>query len=166
MAERNESFEVVGVGLHPPGNPKLHGHHLWSDRRWENINKRGQSLGISIRKPASLIYSPLSLRPLKLLPPRGQHEYISAVFRGFFELGLDIDSPRELLDFIQREGLECSALQQALDDATTLHDVEGNELLWGSRRLRMIPTLEYGSERLSGILDERGVESFLNLLFD
>jgi 2-hydroxychromene-2-carboxylate isomerase len=161
---RATDIELVGVGVNPPGNKDYHRRDLWSKERWESLSQVARKIGITINPPGPFPFSSQPLRALWYYRGRDRVEFVSAVFKARFQYGLDLGLEKSLQDFLQAEGVTPHPFLEALDDRSTIQKVEDTSLLWGSRRLRVIPTFESGPERLAGLIDKRGLENFLTLL--
>jgi len=165
-ARRQRTFpmRLVGIGPNPPGNPNLLGRALWCDQRWSALQKLAAQLDITIRKPGMKASSIPALRGLTVYEGSGLPEYVSGVFRAFFRDNVDISIPRNLVDNLQSNGIDPKPLAKALIMPETLRKVEDDLFLWGHERIRTLPTLCYGQERLAGLFDQRGIDNFLILL--
>jgi len=165
-ARRKRSFPMtlIGIGPNPPGNPNLLGRALWSDQRWSALQKLAEQLDITICKPAGKISSLIALRGLTVYEGSALPEYVSGVFRALFRDNIDISIPRSLVDNLQTNGIDPKPLARALMMPETLKKVEDDMFLWGHERIRTLPTLCYGQERLAGLFDQRGIENFMILL--
>jgi len=160
---REQPFQVklVGIGANPPGNPGLLGREFWSDARWSELHAIGHKLGIVINKPPSPSSSQVALRGLSLYEGFGLTDYVSGVFKVFFRDSVDISTSKALVEHLQLNGIDTLPLLNALKDPETLKKVEEDSLLWGHARIRTVPTLEFGAERLAGLFDQRAIDNFL-----
>ena len=157
-------LEFFAIGNHPPDNPNLHNRHRWSPERWQRIREHGKRFGLVINPPAEP--PELTLLPQRALcnyTGTGLREYVTGIFRSHFTHGVNLSSATQISDFLQMEGIDPIPFQLAVKDPETLKLVQEHQHLWGTRRIRMIPTLEIEDERLSGIIDRRGIENFLSL---
>ncbi len=156
-------LEVVAIGPNPPNNSDLLGRNLWGEMRWQALAEKGKTLGLTIRPVEG---SAFSLAPHQALPfyqGIGRQAFMAGVFKGIFELGLDFGHPQTLLNHLQSEGIDTLPLTKALGNPETMAQAKERFLLWNSQRIRMIPLLECGQDRLAGVFDRRGVQNFLNL---
>ncbi len=164
LGSREIPFQLTDIGLDPPGNPSILGRSLWSDVRWNALQKRGKDVGIIISKPTFTEITPNVRRGLLYYSGTSLKEYVSGVFKGVFQSGIDFSSRKVAVDYLQSEGIDPNPFQEALADPTTLEKVEEQSLLWGHERIRTIPTFQFRDERYGGVIDQRGVENFLGLI--
>ena len=157
-------MDFLGIGFYPSDSPNLHNRHLWSRERWAQVKAHGAKVGIEIQAPsgpATLTFLPQ--RALGNYTGSGLREYISGIFRGRFVHDIDLTSTSAINGFLQLEGIDPIPFQRAVNDPNTLKLAQERNYYWGSRRIRLIPTLEIIDERYSGLFDRRGLENFLSL---
>jgi len=164
LKNRDIPMQLHGIGLNPPGNPLMHNRGIWSDQRWEQIKKQSEKLGLFVRKPQFMENSIIPTRGLSKYRGLGLREYVSGVFKAIFREGIDLAKSHSLIDFLQSDGVDVKPLNEALSDPATLEKVKEDTLLWGHDRIRMIPTFQVGDERYAGLVDERGLDNFINLM--
>ncbi|RCK81743.1 MAG: hypothetical protein OZSIB_0877 [Candidatus Ozemobacter sibiricus] len=161
--EKEFPLEVLAVGPNPPSQPDLLGRKLWSDVRWQALAEKGKALGLTIRPVAAEAFSLIPHQGMLFYEGIGRQEYLSGVFKGIFELGLDFGHSQTLLNHLQSEGIDTLPLTKALASPATLSQAKERLQLWDTEHIRVIPALVCGQDRLAGVLDRRGVQNFLNL---
>ncbi|HEY9068993.1 MAG TPA: DsbA family protein [Candidatus Ozemobacteraceae bacterium] len=155
---------LVGIGPNPPGNPRLLGRAFWSDDRWAGLKKLGNQLGLTIERPHPKATSTVARRGLALYEGSALPEYVSGVFRACFRDQVDISNPHTLVEHLQTNGIDPKPLAHAIVLPETLRKAEDDMLSWGHERIRTLPTLRFGQERLAGLFDQRGIDGFLSLM--
>lgn len=160
---RQQPFQMklIGIGPNPPGNPGLLGRELWCDARWAALHAIAEKLDFVINRPSVQASSQVALRGLDMYQGFGLTDYVSGVFKVLFRDNADISTSSELVEHLQANGIDTVPLLSALKEPETLNKVEDDALLWGHARIRTIPTLEFGNERLAGLFDQRAIENFL-----
>ncbi len=160
---RQQPFQMklIGIGPNPPGNPGLLGRELWCDARWAALHAIAEKLDFVINRPSVQASSQVALRGLDMYEGFGLTDYVSGVFKVLFRDNADISTSSELVEHLQANGIDTVPLLSALKEPETLKKVEDDALLWGHARIRTIPTLEFGNERLAGLFDQRAIENFL-----
>lgn len=160
---RQQAFPIklTGIGPNPPGNPGLLGRELWCDSRWTELHAIAEQLGFVIKRPSVQASSQTALRGLSMYEGFGLTDYVSGVFKVLFRDNIDITTPKVLIEHLQSNGIDTMPLANALKDPGTLKKVEDDALLWGHLRIRTIPTLQFGDERLAGLFDQRAIDNFL-----
>ncbi|OQA05725.1 MAG: DSBA-like thioredoxin domain protein [bacterium ADurb.Bin374] len=160
---RQQPFQMklIGIGPNPPGNPGLLGRELWCDARWAALHAIAEKLDFVINRPSVQASSQVALRGLDMYEGFGLTDYVSGVFKVLFRDNADISTSSELVEHLQANGIDTVPLLSALKEPETLNKVEDDALLWGHARIRTIPTLEFGNERLAGLFDQRAIENFL-----
>lgn len=160
---RQQPFQMklIGIGPNPPGNPGLLGRELWCDARWAALHAIAEKLDFVINRPLVQASSQVALRGLDMYQGFGLTDYVSGVFKVLFRDNADISTSSELVEHLQANGIDTVPLLSALKEPETLKKVEDDALLWGHARIRTIPTLEFGNERLAGLFDQRAIENFL-----
>jgi len=165
LQKKNIPLEFLAIGPNPPANKLLLGRKLWSDVRWEAISEHGKSEGLIVHKPASTAMNVFPHRGLPFYEGVGVVEYISGIFKGIFALRLDFSTTRQIQTHLQSEGIDSLPYNNACEVPNTQEQAEEKFLLWGERRIRTLPTLEFGQDRIAGVFDPRGVENFISISF-
>ncbi|NLI76910.1 MAG: hypothetical protein GX442_10775 [Candidatus Riflebacteria bacterium] len=163
LREKDFPVEMLAIGANPPANPALLGRSLWSEKRWQAIGEHGKAIGLTIRRPPAELTTNYPQQALPYYDGIGMREFVSAVFKGIFALGLDFSNTLTLQNHLQSEGVDTLPFTKAMADPAAARQAEDLTLLWGSHRIRTIPLLEAGSERLAGVFDKRSVDNFLTL---
>ncbi|MDN5279266.1 MAG: hypothetical protein PWR01_3231 [Clostridiales bacterium] len=165
---KNKQITVcpIEVGLFPPGNTKFHFREIWGDPRWNRLIQDADKLGLRISKLDKYVSSLFVSRAIEAYGSASAEDYISSVFRGVFLTGINISLPNSVRMHLQSEGLDSSIFATAIENPATEKKALDHQLLWGSKRLRQVPTLEYDSERYSGFMDSIGLERYLRAIVD
>jgi len=156
----------IEIGLFPSGTTKFHFRELWAEPRWNRLIADAKSVGLSIYKPEKYVSSLNAARAIEKYGPANASDYITSVFKGFFQKRIDISLPTSLKMYLQSEGIDSGVLSSAIEDEKTEKKALENQLLWGHDRIRMVPTIELDGERYSGFVDLQSLERFLRSVID
>ncbi len=160
------SLMPIEIGLFPSGTTKFHFRELWAEPRWNRLIADAKSVGLSIYKPEKYVSSLNAARAIEKYGPANASDYITSVFKGFFQKRIDISLPTSLKMYLQSEGIDSGVLSSAIEDEKTEKKALENQLLWGHDRIRMVPTIELDGERYSGFVDLQSLERFLRSVID
>ncbi len=156
----------IEIGYSSLGNTKYHFREIWSEERWARLIEDAKKLGLRMSQPSKYVSGLQAARALEVYNGSEIVDYISSVFRGVFFTGTDISQVNALRIHLQSEGVDSSGFSAALETPSTLKAAEDNQLLWGHKRIRTVPTLEFESERYSGFVEESGLERYLRAILD
>lgn len=162
----NASILPIEVGLFPTGNTKFHFRDVWAEPRWQRLIADAAKLDLIISKPINYVSGTNAASAIEAYGKANAEDYISSVFRGVFLARIDISLPNSLRMHLQSDGLDSSIFAAAIDNATSLKAAQEQQLLWGSKRLRQVPTIEYDEERYSGFMDTIGLERYLRSILE
>ncbi len=160
------SIAPIETGLFPTGNTKYHFREIWGEPRWKRLIEDARSCGLNISIPDKYVSSINASRAIESFGAANVSDYITSVFRAVFMSRIEISLPNSLRLHLQSEGIDSSIFAAALEDPDTEKKALDNTLLWGHKRIRMIPTIELEDERLSGFIDKGSLERFLRGVLD
>ena len=155
----------INIGLNPSNN-KFSYRESWGGMRWLRLAKEAQSLGITINKPLEIVSENLTARCIPNYGASGAEYYISSIFKAEFTNNIDISITHSLRYFLQSEGNDSEVLVNASNDPKTLEAFEAQTDFWGKKRIRAIPTIEVGNERIAGYITKKHLEDILRSLTD
>ena len=155
----------INIGLNPPNN-KFSFRESWGGLRWLRLAKEAKLLGITIKKPLNIVSEELTARAIPEYGSGGAEYYISSIFKAEFTNNLDISITHILRYFLQGEGNDSEVIVNASNDSKTLDAFKEQTDFWGKKRIRAIPTIEIGNERLSGFITQKQLDDLLRSLTD
>jgi len=155
----------INIGLNPSNN-KFSFRESWGGMRWQRLAKEAQSLGITIKKPLQFVSENLTARCIQNYGVSGAEYYISSIFKAEFTNNIDISVAHSLRYFLQSEGNDSEILVKSSNDSSTLGAFEAQIDFWGKKRIRAIPTIEVGNERIAGYITKKQLEDILRSLTD
>lgn len=156
----------IEVGLFPTGNTKYHFREIWAEPRWKRLVEDAKSCGLTISRPEKYVSSINASRAIEAFGAANAPDYISSVFRAVFVARVEISLVNPLRLHLQSDGIDSSIFAAALENPETEKKAVSNTLLWGHNRIRMLPTIEFEDERLSGFIDKGSLERFLRAVLD
>jgi predicted DsbA family dithiol-disulfide isomerase len=157
--------EWMPFELRPHPHPTLRPEGEYLQSVWRrSVYPLAASLGIEIQLPAvsPQPYSRLALEGLQFAKERGRAtEYVDAVFRAFFQQGLDIGSVDVLKDVARGAGLPDEEFAAALREGRYARSHE--EALRRAHELgiRAVPTILVGNRRIEGMPDSEALREIL-----
>jgi 2-hydroxychromene-2-carboxylate isomerase len=166
LKNKSTSVTPLEIGISHTGSTKFHFRDVWGEPRWKRLISDAKQHEIKLKPPKKYVTSILASRAITAYGKASCEDYISSVFRAVFVAGIDISIPSLLKIHLQSEGLDLSVFNEAIEDSRTEIEANDMQLLWGTRRLRQVPTLEYDQERYSGFIDKYGLERFLRTIND
>ncbi|GAB4283299.1 MAG: hypothetical protein Kow0029_29380 [Candidatus Rifleibacteriota bacterium] len=166
LSNSKTTIAPIEIGLFPTGNTKFHFREIWGEPRWNRLIEDALKLGIRISRPEKYVSGLNAARAIEAYGPANAEDYITSVFRGVFFSRIDISLPNSLRLHLQSEGLDSSTFFMALEDPKTEEKAKHQQLLWGLKRIREVPTIEYDQERYSGFMDQIGIERFMRAILD
>ncbi|MGM0598512.1 MAG: DsbA family protein [Candidatus Rifleibacteriota bacterium] len=166
LAKESVKVAPIEIGLFPPGNNSLHYRKKWGKNRWERLTEDAAKLGLKLKKPEAYVSELYVSSAVEAYDSSSAIDYISSVFRAFFAAEINISAPKSLKVHLQSEGIDTNIFSEATADKKLTKKAEEKQLLWGTRRIRQVPTVEYNDERYSGFIDKGGIERFLRGLVE
>ena len=160
------SLNPINIGIAIDGWNKYSYMNLWGGERWLRLSREAQSLGIKISKPLNIFNEELVARAIESYENTGAEYYISTVFKAVFISNLDISISNVIRYFLQSEGNDSDIFMEALGNENTLIKYKNNLDLWHKKRIRLLPTIEIGTDRISGFVKKRQIEDFLRPLLE
>ena len=155
----------INIGLNPTNN-NFSFRESWDGLRWLRLAKEAKLAGITINKPLEYVSENLTARCIPNYGVGGAEYYISSIFKAVFTDNIDISIAHSLRYFLQSEGNDSEVLIDASNDSKTLNDYLAQVDLWGKKRIRTIPTIEVGDERLAGFITQKQLDDLLRSLTD
>ena len=126
---------------------------------------RAEILQLPIRKP---VFSPqadrMFLRGLKAFSGETREKYMDAAFKAVFFSEIDIGDMVEFADFLKGEGFADGPFLDGLRDPENWLMVEADLNRWPGESCKLLPRLKFVDEIYAGLIDQRGIESFLSTL--
>jgi 2-hydroxychromene-2-carboxylate isomerase len=166
LAKQAVKISPINIGLFPPGNNSLHYRKKWGENRWNRLKTDADKMDLKLEKPNGYVSELYAASPVEVFGKTNAIDYISSVFRAFFVAKVNISAPRSLKVHLQSEGIDTNIFSETISDEKMIKNAEEKQLLWGSKRIRQVPTVEYNNERYSGFIDRGGMERFLRGLID
>ena len=160
------SLKPINVGIEPIGNNRYSYRDLWGGERWLRLSNEARKFGVSLSKPVKIVSENLTSRSLEYFGPSGAEYYISSIFKAVFSSNLDISITSTLRYFLQSEGNDSELIVKACEDDNSLVKAKANIDLWCKKRIRLLPTIEIGSERIAGFINNKQIEDLLRLIID
>lgn len=155
----------INIGLNPSNN-KFSYRESWGGSRWLRLAKEAKLLDVTIKKPLAIVSEDLTARCIPIYGVGGAEYYISSIFKAEFTNNLDISISPTLRYFLQSEGNDSEILINASNDSKTLDAYTAQTDLWGKKRIRAIPTIEVGNERIAGYITKKQLDDLLRSLTD
>ncbi len=159
------TVKPINIGLNPSNN-KFSFRESWGGLRWLRLSKEAKLLDITIKKPLGIVSEDLTARCIPVYGAGGAEYYISSVFKAEFTNNIDISITHILRYFLQSEGNDSDILVNASNDSKTLDVYKEQTDLWGRKRIRAIPTIEIGDERIAGLITKKQLDDILRSLTD
>lgn len=155
LLNNNDQIKInpISIGINPPNNFKFNHIELWNSAHWEKLAKDAEQLGIELKKPQKFVSEAEVACAIKLYGAVGAEAYISSIFKAVFCENLDISVPSSLRYLLQSEGVDSSILIKAFENHHLGENFENLNNIWGSKRIRALPTLESTESRSSGFLN-------------
>ena len=163
--EKNIKVKPINIGLNPSNN-KFSYREYWGGYRWLRLAKEAKLLGITIKKPLEYVPEELTARCIQDYGIGGAEYYITSIFKAEFCSNINISITHLIRYFLQSEGNDSDVLVNSSNDPKTLDKYKEQTDLWNKKRIRAIPTIEIGSERLSGFITEKQLDNLLRSLTD
>ncbi len=164
LKKQDIKIAPIEIGNEPTGSTKYHFRETWGKERWARIIEDAARLNIRISQPEKYVSSFYASRGMSAYTGKDLVDYITSIFRAVFLARVDISMTTSLRMHLQSEGIDSAKFATAIEDPSTEKLAKENLLLWGHNRIRTIPAIEYEKERLSGLINKRGVESFLRAI--
>ena len=158
-------IKPINIGLNPSNN-KFSFREYWGGLRWLRLAKEAKLLGITINKPLEIVSEDLTARSIQSYGVGGAEYYISSIFKAEFTNNINISIAHSLRYFLQSEGNDSEVMMDAFNDQKTLDLYKEQVELWNKKRIRAIPTIEVGNERLSGFITQKQLENLIRSLTD
>ena len=155
----------INIGLNPASNNFSY-RNYWGGMRWLRLAKEAKLLGITINKPLEIVSEDLTARCIQDYGVSGSEYYITSIFKAEFANNTNISIAHILRYFLQSEGNDSEVLMKASNDQKTLDAYKEQINLWWKKRIRTIPTIEVGNERLSGFITQKQLDALLRSLTD
>ena len=168
ILKNNEKITLnpINVGIAVDGWNRYSFMNLWGGERWLRLTREAKAVGIDISKPLNIVSEEMVARAIESYDASGAEYYISSVFKAEFISNIDISISNILRYYLQGEGNDSEIFIQALEDENTLIKYKNNIDLWGKKRIRLLPTIEIGKDRISGLVKQRQIEDFLRPLLE
>ena len=160
------SLNPIDVGIDSVGNNKYSYRDLWGGERWLRLSNEARKLGVSLSKPVKIVSENLTARSLEQFGSAGAEYYISSIFKAVFSTNIDISITSTLRYFLQSEGNDSELIVKACEDENTLIKAKANMDFWTKKRIRLLPTIEIGSERIAGFINKKQIEDLLRSIID
>lgn len=159
--------EPVEIGLFPLGNTKFHFREIWAEARWERLQEDAEKVGIKVfNQPREYSNSLYTARALNAYTGANAEDYISSIFRNFFSSNLNLAHASSIKTCLQSDGVDYNLFEAAIKDPETEARAVSMCHLWGTQRIRVLPTVEFDDCRYAGFIDRYGLERFLRALID
>jgi predicted DsbA family dithiol-disulfide isomerase len=152
--------------LRPHPHPTLRPEDDYLPRVWrESVYPMAERLGVAITLPT------VSPQPYTHLPFEGAQyarvhgraeEYHKAVLRAFFQHDRDIGRPDVLTDIAVRVGLDGAEFAAALTERRYAEDHQAELARSSEAGVRVVPTIDFGSERFEGVPDPERLRKALS----
>lgn len=155
----------INIGLNPSNN-KFSFRESWGGMRWLRLAKEAKLLGITINKPLEVVPEELTARCIPDYGISGAEYYISSIFKAEFTNNINISIAHILRYFLQSEGNDSEVMMNASNDPKTLEKFNAQTDFWGKKRIRAIPTIEVGNERVAGLITQKQLDDILRSLID
>ena len=155
----------INIGLNPPNN-KFSYRESWGGLRWMRLVKEAKLLGITMNKPLQYVSENLTARCIPDYGVGGAEYYITSIFKAEFTNNIDISITHSLRYFLQSEGNDSDVLVNSSNNSKTLDAYKAQIDLWGKKRIRAIPTIEVGNERIAGYIAKKQLDDLLRSLTD
>lgn len=156
----------IEIGLLPPGNTVYHFPELWGTPRWERLSDEAKKLNITINRPEKYVSAIGAAQAIEAYGSTSACDYINSVFRAVFTSRIDISISAILKQHLQTEGIDSSIYADCQNRPEAAKRATEQLLLWGQKRIRMLPTVEYEDERYSGLIDHYSLERHLRAVTD
>lgn len=160
----------MGFELHPEtptaGIPKAERFPKRDPAVFENIQRMGESYGLSFRENALLSNSRLALQAGEFARDNGRYEaFQQLVYKAYFEEGMDIGSLDVVLRLADKGGLNSAQLRLALQKGRYLNKL--NATKEQARRLSVVSVPTFiinGQDRIVGAQPLSRFRNYLNAL--
>lgn len=166
LLDNKVSVAPIEIGLFPQSTSKYHFQDIWAEPRWNRLVNDAAKINLKITPPTRYVSAVNATRGIEYYGNLDAIDYITSVFRAVFFSRVDISAPNSLKLHLQSEGLDSSVLSAALDSPGTEKKANDQLMLWGHKRVRMLPTVEVEDERYCGFIDQSGLERFLRSELD
>ena len=168
ILSNNDKINVkpINVGIDNAVSNKYSFRKQWGGERWLRLSNEAKQLGITMSKPLKEVPELLASRSIEYFGSSGVEYYITTIFKAVFSANIDISITNTLRYFLQSEGNDSELIIKASEDPKTLVKANENIDQWGKKRIRLLPTIEIGSERIAGYLTQREIENLLRSLVD
>ena len=160
------TLKPLNIGIEAIGNNKYSFREYWGGERWLRLSKEAQSLGISISKPLKFVSEEIPAKSIPIYGAAGAEYYISSAFKAVFSSNIDISITNALRYFLQSECNDSELIIKASENPEYYKRHKEITELWTKNRIRLLPTIEIGKERISGYLTRKQIENLLRSIID